>query len=148
MTELQDFLALAGPALAKFGPMGGLAALLMFAIRLYQLPGIQTMLPSRARWDRLTPVAKVALPFLLSLAGSLLLAVLGGATVLSSLPAAIGVALGAIGLHHATKAVGSAMYDRELKSNSRYEPTPLRKSAGLIVPLPHLPPLGSADRQP
>jgi hypothetical protein len=150
---LKEFLAAmtaAGPlgpmALIGTGPLGPMALIgtaLMFVVRFYK--DYSYLLPQGARWDRLPPLLKVALPFLLALIGGVLFSVASGSAVLPALGMSLPAALAAIGLHHGTKAIGAKLYEGALKSASEkgveYTPSPLRKSMSIVVPLPKLPPI-------
>ncbi len=115
------------------GPIAVAAALCTAAIRIYQTPTVEALLPEKAKFARLPSALKVALPFLLALLGSALAAVAGGAALVPALLAAIPAGLGAIGLHHGTKKLG------ELEAKSRhetYKPSPFRKVGTIVVPIP------------
>lgn len=137
---MQELLPLLTELLALFSGQLPLASALgtgvLLVLRLYRTEFLQTLLPKRVRWDSLPPAMKVGIPFFVSFVGSLLLSLAGGATVLSSLPAALMAALGAIGLHHGTKALGQMATNSALKAEGPgYTPSPLRRAASIIVPL-------------
>lgn len=134
---LSEFAAVLG-AQMPFAAAAG--TVLMLLLRLYRLPALQNLLPKRARWDALHPYAKVGLPFAVALVGSLLVSLGSGAAVLSSFPAALMAALGAIGLHHVTKAAGQASTNMALKAEGpSYTPSPFRRAASIVVPLGKIP---------
>jgi len=133
-------LELAAALTGKLPLAAAVGTVLMVLLRLYRSEKLQNFLPKRARWDALHPAAKLALPFAVSLVGSLLLSLGGGAAVLSSLPAALMAALAAIGFHHGTKAFGQAETNMALKREGpSYEPSLARRAASIIVPLGKIP---------
>jgi hypothetical protein len=141
---VQELFPLLTQLLALFsgnlGPAAAIGTGVLLILRIYRTSALQALLPKRARWDSLHPYAKVGLPFAVSFVGSLLLSLAGGATVLSSLPAALMAALGAIGIHHATKAMGQAETNSQLKAlGPSYTPSPLRNAVSIIVPIGKVP---------
>lgn len=122
-------------ALAAFGPLGKASVFLMLAIRFYQTDFIQNFLPKWMRWSSLNDLAKVLIP----VGGSLLaacLALLGGASASLIVPYAMVVAGGAILGHHLTKKTGEVLFDRAVKKDPFYVPSPLRNAMSIAVPLP------------
>lgn len=139
MSELTSLLPEILAAL-KLGPIAMAGSLLLMLLRLYRTKLVQSFLPQRVRWDSLSQWAKFLLPFLLSLAGSFLVAVAGGATVLSALSLGFGAAIAAVTGHHATKAAGQAATNVALKKlGPSYEPSLLRKGMSLFLPIGRLP---------
>ena len=137
---MTDLLPLLSELLTLFksglGPAALAGSLITLLLRVYRTETLQKFLPKRARWDSLHPAAKFLLPFAAAFCGSLLLSLAGGAAVLSSLPAALMAALGAIGLHHGTKAIGQAQTNMALKAEGpSYRPNAFRRAASIIVPL-------------
>ena len=140
MSEFQEILQwglVTFKVLAGFGPLGAASLCLMLAIRFYQTESIQQMLPARMRWSNLSQLAKLLIPVGGSLLAALL-AMLGGASASLILPFVGVVAVGSIAGHHATKALGSAMYNAEVKKNPFYEPSPFRALSSIVVPLPKI----------
>lgn len=137
---MQELLPLLTELLALFSGQLPLATALgtgvLLVLRLYRTAVLQNLLPKRVRWDSLPPAMKVGIPFFASFVGSLLLSLAGGATVLSSLPAALMAAAVAVGAHHATKSVGQALTNSALKAEGpSYRPSASRRAASIIVPL-------------
>jgi hypothetical protein len=127
-------------AALKLGPIAMAGSLLLLLLRVYRSSFVQSILPNRVRWDSLSQWAKFLLPFLLSLAGSFLVAVSGGATVLSALSLGFSAAIAAVGGHHATKAIGQGMTNTALKKlGPAYEPSLVRRATSLLLPVGKLP---------
>ena len=140
MGEIQEIIAWGleiAKVLGMYGPLGMSSLFLMLAIRFYQTDSLQQMLPKRVRWSSLSPLAKILLPVGGSLLAALL-AILGGASAPLVLPLAAACAGGAILGHHGTKALGGMLYNREVKKDAFYEPSPMREKMSIIVPLPKL----------
>jgi hypothetical protein len=119
-------------AYASSGALGAASVALTLGLRLYRLPQLQDKLPERAKWDNLPGAAKVLIPFGLSALSSGLAAVVTGAGYPAIVTAAVAAGLGAVGLHHGTKLLGTA--EGALRSS---EPGALRKTLEVIVPLPN-----------
>lgn len=141
---MQELLPLLTQLLALFSgnmaPAASIGTGALLLLRIYRTSALQALLPKRARWEGLHPYAKVGLPFVVSFVGSLLLSLAGGGAVLSSLPAAFMAALGAIGLHHVTKAMGQAQTNMALKAEGpSYSPSPARRAFSIVVPLGKIP---------
>lgn len=140
MEELLTWAFEAFKTLAAYGPLGMAGALLMIAVRLLQLPSIQAVLPDRVRWVNLPPLAKVFVPVGGSLLAALL-AIVGGASAPLSISLALAAAGLSIGGHHATKALGEALYMGALKKDAQYVPSPLRDKMSIVVPFPRVEPV-------
>lgn len=84
----------------KLGPMSIVGTVVLFSLRV-----LKHFAPSL--WDKLPWYAKFGLPFVAAFAGTLLLSFSGG--WLPALGAALTAGLGAVGLHHASKAAGQRL---------------------------------------
>lgn len=132
--------------LAASGPVALLGGGLMFIVRLYRTDVVQNLLPNRVRWSSLSPMAKFLLPTGCSLLAAVV-AILGGASAPLVLPMALAAAGLSMAGHHATKAMGSKLYDMSLQKDPFYEPSKARALMGLALPIPK-PKLELLDKAP
>jgi hypothetical protein len=126
--ELMSVLALGGPVAIAGG-------LLMLLVRAMRLPFVQKLLPAKMTWAQWPGWLKILFPFTLTLGGSLLTALAAGTGVVAALPAALAAAVGAIVLHHGTKAAAMKMDSAALEKNPGYVPGTIRRGVGLVLPI-------------
>jgi hypothetical protein len=117
------------------GLLGGLSAALTILLRVYRSKLVNRLLPRKARWASLPGWAKMVLPFLLAGAGATTAALAGGVPLLSALLSGLTVGIGAIGLHHGTKAAGAALDNQALKADPFGEMGKMRQALHLLLPV-------------
>lgn len=120
--------------------VGGIGVVVTAAIRLFRMRWPE-------RFNRLHPIAKIALPFAAAFAGSLIIGIAGsiaGGIALGSVfgklvVAAIAAGVAAIGAHETSKVAGVTMDAAMIARDPNYQPGTLRKMSSLVVDLPKLP---------
>lgn len=112
-------------------------AAVVAGIRIYRHPVVQGLLPVVAQWSRLKPWARIAIIFAASGLSAWVTGVMAGQSVVASLSAALITALGAIGGHKATKAVGHAQTAAAMKKDGSYAPGAVRSAMAVVLPVDH-----------
>jgi hypothetical protein len=97
--ELLKEIVQAALAAYSLGPLSLLGTVILFSLR-----ALKHFAPKV--WAKLPPWAKLLAPFATAFIGTMLLSMSAG--LLPALAAALTAGLGAIGLHHATKAAGAS----------------------------------------
>lgn len=120
----------------KPGWYGLAASLVVLAVRAYRTEVVQCMLPRNRRWVHLQPWVRYAVVFGASLLSALVAARLAGQSWMAGALAALPVAVAAAAGHKVTKAAGYAQTARRIaKQGLAYEPTSLRTSLELLLPI-------------
>lgn len=115
--------------------VGGVAGIaLAYVVRIVKLPLVQSFIPRRFRWERLSPLARFGLPFALAAVGALLVAWLGGIAWPAAIAGAVTAGLAAVSTHMGTKAVGASLDMRAVNADPMAE-TGKWGRLGIIPPL-------------
>ena len=113
-----------------------IGVVLMFVLRIYLLPGVQRIVPERARWDRFTPLARFLLPFGLMFCGALVFAIATKVAIATAIGTALGAAIIEAIAHAGTKAAAKTIDEAALEANPMYSPGALRNGATRIGLMP------------
>lgn len=134
MTELiNEIMVGAGTAYKNSGWVAALGTVLMFSIRCYQLPLIQSLVPKKMKWSNLPGWVKLMSPFFISFVGSFLVTIAApNVSAGTALVSAFSAAVVAVTLHHGTKS--ASRIEGKIRRPD-YRPGPIRKVAGIAVPL-------------
>jgi hypothetical protein len=119
------------------GVLAVIGVILMFLTRIYASKPVTAIMLSvapKAAWPRLSPLAKVLIPFGLAGAGAVLTGIATGMTVAGIIAAALSAGLAAVGLHATTKAIVETADMASMSKELGYEPGALRKAASIAVP--------------
>jgi hypothetical protein len=116
-------------------PWGGLGLVLMSALRLMRLPVFQSFLPSFMLWKNWPLWFKVAFPFALAVAGTILPAAAMHQMSFEVLKTALMAGAAAVAMHHGTKLAGSKMTAKAIAANPNYIPGLIRRSFSPILPV-------------
>lgn len=137
-SDVQALTDIFNSVLSAGGPWAMLGALLVGVVRLLRLPLVQSLLQAispKLAWDSWPGWAKVALPFMLSMAAALIPALIAGGSVTAAIAGAVAAGVSAIALHSGTKAVGSAIDGAAVSKNPSYQPGPVRKAVSPVLPV-------------
>ena len=118
-----------------YGSAVGATVLLVRALR---APVLQASLPRLLQWSKMPRIVRQLAVAMTSAACSWLAALASGAPPRAALVAALPVALGAIGAHKMTKAIGHAHTRRALAlEGPEYEPGAARRAVSPVLPIAH-----------
>lgn len=104
---------------------------LIFLVNIFRL-SISPLLPAKAQWEAWPKWVKMTTIGVLAFVGILLFGIFVGAGALMSVPPAIGIALGAIGMYE----VGDALAQLLDKLLPGLKDTAIRKALAILLPLP------------
>lgn len=119
------------------GPWSIPVLCVVFGVRLWRMPSIQSFIPEKVRWSTLSMPVRLGVVFAASIAASMASSMIAGKGWMTALVAAVPIAMASVMTHKITKIVGHTMQDSVQQGRQDYRPSKMRKVASIVVPLNH-----------